>query len=507
MAEASRSVAWIPWLPVLLFGACSSGTSDQELLITLVADGSERAILLPAALTVDSLLRDVGIELGELDRLEPASGTLLRDGMRVTVVRVREEQTCERHVIPFQALGATGGPPNQAESHKVQTGMPGEEERCFLVRTEDGLRRDVMELDRVLIREPVEELWQANMQDVVVPLPIAGTLAWISNGDAWIVRHDSSRLQQLTHSGDLDGRVLSLSSDGRRLLFTRAAGNANQAPQRNQLWLLPDVTESSKALKLLPEEVSAATWLPGSAEEFGYSVAAVTGAFAHTRIDPGSGEVLDFREYLAPAGIDGIGLWETHFAWSPDGLLLAWARADAVGLINLVDEKQRILHKMSDVEVPGSVCSRPTLSWSPGSRLLMSMLPDAFAAESTVYVADVAGAYQIRLISQVGPCAAPTFAPVSSDAGFVFLRARNPVLPESRSGHDLILADRDGSNQRLLFPDAGQPGLQPQQVAWSPDAQQLAFVYQNQLWLLAIASGEARQLPFVGEAASPVWAG
>ena len=507
MAEGWRCLAWLLCVPALLFCACSSWAANQELLITLVADGSERAILLPAALTVDALLRDVGIELGELDRLEPASGTQLRDGMRVTVVRVREEETCERHVIPFQALSTSGGPPGQAESHMVQTGVPGEEERCFLGRTEDGLRRNIMELDRVLIREPVDELWQENLQDVVVPLSIAGTLAWISNGDAWIVREDSSRLQQLTHSGDLDGRVLSLSSDGRRLLFTRAAGNVNQAPQRNQLWLLPDVTENSKALKLLPEEVSAATWLPGSAEEFGYSVDAIDGAFAHIRIHPGSGEALVFREYPAPAGIDGIGLQETQFAWSPDGRLLAWARADAVGLVNLVDERQRILHEQSDVEIPGPVCSRPTLSWSPDSRLLMTMLPDASAAKSAVYVADVAGAYVIRLISQVGPCAAPTYAPVSLDAGFVFLRARDQFRPESRSGHDLILADRDGSNQRLLFPAAGQPGLQPQQVAWSPDAQQLAFVYQNRLWLLAIASGEARQLPFVGDAAYPVWAG
>ena len=214
MAEGSRSVAWMLWLPVLLFCACSSRIADQELLITLVADGSERAILLPAALTVDSLLRDVGIELGELDRLEPASGTLLHDGVRVTVVRVNEEEACERHEIPFQVLGSSGGLPNRITSNLEQTGIPGEEQRCFLVRTEDGVRRDVVELGRVLIREPIDELWQDNLQEVESPLAIAGTLAWISNGDAWIARGDSSRLLQLTHSGDLDGKVLSLSSDG-----------------------------------------------------------------------------------------------------------------------------------------------------------------------------------------------------------------------------------------------------------------------------------------------------
>ena len=286
MAEGSRRVARMLWLPVLLCCACSRGTADQELLITLVADGSERAILLPAALTVDLLLLDVGIELGKLDRLEPPSGTLLRDGMRVTVVRVREQEACERHEIPFQERGAAGRPPNRVTSHLTRTGIPGEEERCFLVRTEDGIRREVVELGSVIVREPVDELWQDDLQDVVVPVLIAGTLAWISNGDAWIARDDSSRLQQLTHSGDLDGKVLSLSSDGRRLLYTRATRNDNQVTKRNQLWLLPDVTVSTTGLKLLPEDVLQASWLPGSTEEFGYTADAASTAFARMRIDP-----------------------------------------------------------------------------------------------------------------------------------------------------------------------------------------------------------------------------
>ncbi len=507
MAEGSRSVAWMLWLPVLLFCACSSRIADQELLITLVADGSERAILLPAALTVDSLLRDVGIELGALDRLEPASGTLLRDGVRVTVVRVNEEETCERLEIPFQVLSTSGGLSNQVTSHLVQTGIPGEEQRCFLVRTDDGVRREVVELGRVLIREPVDELWQDNLQDVEAPLPLAGTLAWISNGDAWVARDDSSRLQQLTHNGDLDGKVLSLSSDGMRLLFTREPGNVNQAPQRNQLWLLPDVTERSTAFKLLPEEVLAASWLPGSAEEFGYSSFATGSAFARMRIDPVSGEALGFREYQLLAANARDGFSETHFSWSPDGKSLAWAQVNTIGLVDLDDGTQRILLENPGVETPDSGCARPSLSWSPDSRLLMSVLPDAFGAQHAVYMTDVAGAYDVRVFSGVGPCAAASFAPVVSDEGLVFLRARDPSRPNSRAGHDLMLADRDGSNQRRLFPDAGHPGLQPQQLTWSPEAKYLAFVYQSRLWLLAVASGEVHQLPFAGNATSPVWAG
>ena len=70
-----------------------------------------------------------------------------------------------------------------------------------------------------------------------------------------------------------------------------------------------------------------------------------------------------------------------------------------------------------------------------------------------------------------------------------------------------MLADRDGSNQRRLFPPDGQPGLSPQQLAWSPAARHLAFIYREQLWLLAISNGESRRLTFTGMASAPDWAG
>jgi hypothetical protein len=48
-----------------------------------------------------------------------------------------------------------------------------------------------------------------------------------------------------------------------------------------------------------------------------------------------------------------------------------------------------------------------------------------------------------------------------------------------------------------LFPPQGAAGLQPQQVAWAPSAKQgpmIAFVYQGNLWVVNILSGEAQQI-------------
>jgi hypothetical protein len=60
--------------------------------------------------------------------------------------------------------------------------------------------------------------------------------------------------------------------------------------------------------------------------------------------------------------------------------------------------------------------------------------------------------------------------------------------------------DRDGSNRRSLFPAEGASGLEPQRVAWSPQALDdrtgfsLAVIYQNNLWLVDAATGEAWQI-------------
>jgi len=53
-----------------------------------------------------------------------------------------------------------------------------------------------------------------------------------------------------------------------------------------------------------------------------------------------------------------------------------------------------------------------------------------------------------------------------------------------------MVMDRDGSNQGVLFPQEGEPGLEPQQVVWSsetlPEKDQywIAITYQGNLWLV-----------------------
>jgi hypothetical protein len=60
--------------------------------------------------------------------------------------------------------------------------------------------------------------------------------------------------------------------------------------------------------------------------------------------------------------------------------------------------------------------------------------------------------------------------------------------------------DRDGSNQRAIFPPSDVPGLEPQIPVWAPEPLEgqagdfLGLVYQGNLWLVDSGSGQAFQV-------------
>ncbi|MCY4525031.1 MAG: ubiquitin-like domain-containing protein [Anaerolineaceae bacterium] len=488
----------------LIANSCSPARQEQDLLVTLVADGAERSILLPGPTTVSSLLERADIFLGSLDRIEPPLNTMLLDGMRVTLVRVIEQDLCERHEIPFQVVGS--GDYVRGTDQRVQPGLPGEEERCHRVRLEDGIERERVETGRVIIREPVDEIWRADLSPEVKPLSFPGTLVWTSEGNAWLARKDSGQLRQLTREGKLDGKVLALSSDGNSLLFTRHQGDARSAPDSNRLWLIADLDHPADAIQLLPENVRHARWMPGSASEFGYTDSATETTFSIVRIDPDTGEILTFRELLAPNPEGGPQLAETWFNWSGDGNYLSWAQGNTIGMMDMSGEITALIPDRNGEEGRLAICAGHAPNWSPNSRFVVTGMGTGDAPTS-VTIVDTHGDLLFPLTKNVGPCPAPVWAPDRNTGLLAYLQARDPEHPLSRAGHDLMIVDRDGSNGRLLFPEAGQPGLAPRQVVWSPDSRRLAFTWQEQLWTVDVDNGDAQPFPFTGSVSGLAWAG
>ena len=60
--------------------------------------------------------------------------------------------------------------------------------------------------------------------------------------------------------------------------------------------------------------------------------------------------------------------------------------------------------------------------------------------------------------------------------------------------------DRDGSNQKPIFPPSDAPGLDPQTPNWAPEPIEgqtgdfIAIIYQGNLWLVDSGNGQAFQV-------------
>lgn len=517
---------------ILFVAACTAQVEETpSLLVSLVADGRELTFEYIVPVTVEEFLRDAEVEIGELDRVEPPRFTQIRDGMRVTVVRVEEQTECDDAELPYQTQRVLNEGLDPGEELLGQAGLNGVEEVCYRVLVEDGLRRSPVEISRVTVTEPQDEVVYVGPTGQLDPVPIDGTLAYINNRNAWAMSGSSTTKRPLTTDSDLDSRVFNLSPNGRQLIFSRDTRNSDRENFLNQLWLIADTGNDLEPIKLVPEDVLSASWVPGQPNTISYSTGearqSAPGWQAFNdlwtmRLDPRTGEALSINEVLEPSSGGLYGWWGTIYQWSPDGEALAWVRADSVGLVDFETGELSPLLQFPLFNTRSDWSWRASLSWSPDNQMLLTTVhgppvsnePPEFSPVFNVAVTNTTGSFQAAVVNNAGIWASPRYSPLFSitDSEFpsghlAYLQARDVTNSiNSQAEYDLMVADRDGSNARQVFPPPGQSGLNaPQNLAWSPDAHQIALIYQGNLWLVDVESGVAHQLTLDGGASSPVW--
>jgi Tol biopolymer transport system component len=524
------------WLIVLASFMALTGCTAKEapaLVVSLEVDGARKVYQYTEPITVDQFLREVDVELSPLDRVNPELWTQIFDGIQITVRRVIEQEECENVEIPYQERTVFFEGLAQNQTTIGQRGQNGTEQVCYRVRIEDGQQVDRSETSRVVVVPAQDAIIYVSPTGELEPVPVVGTLAYISNGNAWIIRGNSTTKRPLTVSGDLDSRVFSLSSDGKRLLFAREADD--DSASFNQLWIMRDTTsDSGDPVRLNPQDVLYAEWVPGEENTVSYSTFEVRDATPGwqalndlwiIRIDPQTGDQINIDQALERSSGGLYGWWGTGYKWSPDGNKLAWIRADSAGLVDL--DNGKLGETLLEYPVFNTLQDwswRTTVSWSPDSSLIISTVhgpPAGNEPAETSPVFDIGvvasdGSFSSEMVNRVGIWSSPRFSPelISDGSQFpqgylAYLKARQ--WQESRSGeYDLVIADRDGSNARIIFPpDRSQPGLTARQFAqdyvWSPDGRQIAFIYSGNLWIIDVETGVAHQLTQDGGASKPVW--
>jgi len=575
----------MPLLALSLAGCFAFPARGDLLAVTINADGASQTIQIGAEATVSDALRRAGLTLRELDRVNPPGFNRIVNGMTITVVRVDEKTEVVEEPIPFERRTTLNDGLAPGESRLLQAGINGVAEVTVRIIYEDGVEVTRSEIRRVLIRPAQDEIVMVGSRSDLPTVTVRGTLAYISSGNAWVMTQNSANRRPLTLDGGLDGRVFRLSPDGRMLLFTRAitedvpqlsvpstptvessdielSPEAESTPQPdstpagqggedfNALWIIPDITDpESQPVRLDRNNILYADWVPGREMVILYSTAEPRPGFPgwqanndlwRARVSV-SGATTDRMLLLQPSSGGVYGWFGTFFELAPDGLSLAWAQPDAVGVLLPVygegaETSPVSSGSQSSGELPSAYVSQtlarfaprnpydfvwvPSLSWAPDGLVFATTThADPVGAEAPedseaydVTALPYQGGYQVTMITRAGMWASPRFSPLLSDqepptnVALAYLQATDP-LNSLVSRYELVIADRDGSNAHTVFPSPGQPGMLPgdQDYVWAPDGRQIALTYQGNLYLVDITARVAQQLTSDGLTSSPRW--
>jgi hypothetical protein len=510
----------------LLASSCAApALTPQPISVTLTADGRTQQLSLAPGSSVEQALAQAQISLGALDRSEPELFSLLADGAEIRVVRVNESFEIVQEVIPFQSqVLHNESLPNDQEI-LIQAGKNGQREITYRQVSEDGVlvSSQPIPVKSVVITEPLPEIRMVGIQAPFAPIAIQGKLYYLRDGNLWLMEGNSANRRAILTSGDLDGRIFSISADGQWMIFTR---RASEPEQINNLFAL-NLWESADAkpgeaetidLKV-PNLIHFADWKPGGETRIVFSTVeprpSAPGWQAnndlHALVFSSSGWTTQWSTLVDTNSGGVYGWWGTDFAWSPDGSQMAFSRPDGIGLVDLDEGLLTPTLPITPLQTRGDWAWTPGLAWnSQGDRLFTvdhparnpAIPPEESQAFDLISVS-LDGKDQQTLVSQSGMFAYPLVSPPGENgaAQVAYLQALFPNQSET-SRYQVAIVDENGKSQRTLFPKGETAGLEPSQHwgAWSPvptlenQTYALAVLYQGNIWLIDTKSGEGFQI-------------
>lgn len=505
----------------LLLSACAPRVQQGSIEITLEADNLTQTVRVPAGSTARQALESAGLTLGLLDTSEPALFTVLQSGDTVRLTRVTEEFIIDEAQLAYETQTLRNESLPEGERRLIQPGVNGIIENTYRIVHEDGVEVSRTLVKSIIIQAAVPEVVMVGSQAPFASLTINGTLAYLSAGNAWIMEGNTGFRRPIVTTGDLDGRIFELSPDRQWLLFTRSDEDEDVI---NTLWVarIPQGEEEAQEIDLgVHNVIHFADWVPDSVNGIIYSSA------EFTTTAPGWQASNDLRFLnFSPNGwaspprtaIEGnsggrYGWWGTHFAWSPDGEQLAFARPDGIGLVDFDARRLNLVYEITPLLTRSDWAWMPNVAWSPDGGYLFTVRhapqPGLAAAEESplfdLTVIPLIGGDPLALALETGMWAYPSISPPfilpSGESAYqvAFLQATNPLQSDT-SGYRLVIMDRDGSNARPLFPPDSASGLAPQTARWSPSTEDglsspyIAIHYQGDLWLVDVQTGQGQPL-------------
>jgi len=494
--------------------SCRSPQVGEEIVITITADGATRDISITAGSTVSQALQTAGIVPGSLDRTEPPFYTVLSEGDLITLTRVSEVFETEEIIVPYERQIIRNETLTEGETRLVQAGVNGLEEVTFRRILENNTEISKAEVKTVVIKEALPEIVMVGAQSSFAPINIPGTIAYLAGGNAWILEGSTANRRIIVSTGDLDGRIFTLSPNGEYLVFTRKSKKPADE-EINTLWAVRTRNLDPKLISLQGKNVvHFASWIPG------------TNSVAFSTVEPRSaapGWQANNDLYrvsitggtprkLLSANSGGVyGWWGMSFAYSPSGVL-AYARPDGIGLVDQDGGYLKPLLEITPLNTHSDWAWIPPLVWGTDSNSLYFVshapAPAPISSEESPYfdlsAASFSNEATMSIIDSTGMFAYPSVSPIQviGDEKLYQIAYLQSIFIEQSdtSRYRLMVMDRDGSNKKMIFPPSDSNGVEPQLPIWAPaaiDGQAntfIAIIYQGNLWLVDSGNSEAYQV-------------
>ena len=497
---------------ILLTACRSPQVTAEDISVNINIDGETQVVALPAGSTVTQALQSAGISIGNLDKAEPPLYTVLSNGDSVMLIRVQENFETEEVVIPFERQVIRNESLPEGETRLVQAGVNGLQELTYRIVLEDDEEISRSIVKSVSLQESAPEIMMVGAQSSFAPLPIPGKIAYLAGGNAWVIDASTANRTPIVTTGDLDGRIFFLSPNGRYLVFSRKS--TKPADQEiNTIWAVR--TEGGTPFSTgIVNVVHYAEWIPG------------TNSIAYSTVEPrttapGWQANNDLHRYSITTGAKAkvldassggvYGWWGMTFAFSSDGRL-AYARPDGIGLVDIDGKYIKPLLDITPFNTHSDWAWLPSISWGADGETLYytsHALPPSLVSEEDSPFFDIRAVSfsndaNVDMVQQTGMFAYPSSSYLQSSSSerpyqVAYLQAIFPEQSET-SRYRVVVMDRDGSNQRTIFPANDAPGLNPQKPAWAPDSIEgqagdfIAVVYQGNLWLVDSGNNQAYQV-------------
>ncbi len=526
---------------IILYAGLSGCIPNQSILkvsgipVVISADNQTHNLTAAPGETVGKVLESAGIKLGQLDKVQPRETTIISAGLRINVVRGREEFETKTIEIPFERQTINSETLPVGQQSYSQSGKNGQEEIVNRTYFEDGQLVSTTVVKTTILKQPVPEILVIGIGSEIAaePIQIPGKLVYIKDGNAWLIESSTASNTQILMTGDLDGSVLKLSKDGKWLLFTRKSTKP-PTEEINTLWAINITDPKAKPINLHTSNVvHFADWdaTTDSIMRVLYSTveprSSAPGWQANNdlyRMVVAKNGNLGAREKIIETNSGGVyGWWGTEYFWSPGGRYLAYSRPDEIGIVSFKNKNLIPLLSIVPYQTASDWALIPSLAWGGDDEIIYVVTHDplpglANPEESPNFnlsAISLENNLNIKLVQQSGMFAYPSTSPINESIAeksfrLAYLQALSP-LQSANSGYQLIVMDRDGSNRSIRFPRAGSSGLNPQTPVWAPaptnksQDQFLAMIYQENLWLIDDATGAQYKISEDGHISRLEW--